>query len=170
MPWRSGDVFDVRRSGVALAIGLLMGLVGGCSESSPSMRPQWERDAQARLPRASDPLWSQLRRTKIHLDPTSGLYRAEVPVAVKALAGTTVSLSGFVVPLSAQRGDPHFMLSRNTPVCPFCPPGEPNEVVEVVATGPVFAGREQVSLTGRFRLQDGAHGLFFRIDDAELDE
>ena len=49
----------------------------------------------------------------------------------------------------------------------FCPPGEPNEVVEVRADRAVAWTNRIVSVTGHFKLiNDQEKALFFRIENA----
>lgn len=128
-----------------------------------------ERDAQARLPQGRSAMWTTLRTTRIDEDDARGIFTATHPPAVRALVGKTLALPGFIMPLdAATRGD-HFLLSRYTPVCAFCPPGGPNEVVEVRTARPIaFTGR-LVTVTGRFGLENkGENGLFFQMTGADV--
>jgi hypothetical protein len=153
--------------GATLALGLLA--YRHLNAGARSARPAWERAAQARLPRSSDPIWKALKATKISEDTRLGILQANYPPAVKALAGRTVSISGFVLPLETKEGTRHFLLSKFTPVCFFCPPGEPNEVVEVRSSGPVYPDNSEVTVTGRFALQTrSGDGMFFHLDGAEV--
>lgn len=128
-----------------------------------------ERAAQARLPQGRAALWTTLRATKIGMNEARGIFTAAHPPAVRALVGKTVTLPGFINPLdSAARGN-HFLLSKYTPVCAFCPPGEPNEVVEVRTAKPIAYSPKLVSITGTFQLENnGDNGLFFRLDGASV--
>ena len=84
---------------------------------------------------------------------------------VKALAGQTITLNGFVLPLDGSDHTKHFLLTRRTPVCMFCPPGEPNEVTEVVAPHPIVWTDKIVTVTGPLSLiNKGEKGIFFKID------
>ncbi len=132
-------------------------------------QPTAERRAQQDLPRSDDPVWAVLTTTRINEDAGKGAFSAVFPPAVSALAGKEISISGFMLPLEARSETDHFLLSKYTPVCAFCPPGRPNEVIEVRSTGPVYPDTAQVTVTGRFSLQrDGGAGLFFRMDGAEV--
>lgn len=72
-----------------------------------------------------------------------------------------------MLPLEQESMTRHFLMSRFTPVCFFCPPGDPNEVVEVRTLKPFRAGYDRVKVTGVFSLtNNGEKGLFFRIDGA----
>ncbi|HEY0265209.1 MAG TPA: DUF3299 domain-containing protein, partial [Rhizomicrobium sp.] len=94
----------------------------------------------------------------------SGLYSIAVTPEVKALAGTPVTVNGFVLPLDGSDHTRHFLLTRNTPVCMFCPPGEPNEVVEITAPKPIPWTDKIVTVTGPLALiNNGEKGMFFQI-------
>ncbi|WP_174292284.1 DUF3299 domain-containing protein [Sphingomonas bacterium] len=126
-----------------------------------------ERSAQARLPQGRSQLWSTLRATKISEDDARGVFRANHPPAVKALVGQTLTLPGFIMPLDAAAKGNHFLLSKYTPVCAFCPPGEPNEVVEIRTARPIAYSAKLVSVTGKFALENnGDNGLFFQMTNA----
>lgn len=128
-----------------------------------------ERSTQARLPQGQSTLWSVLRKTRIGEDPVRGRFTAIHPPQVRALAGKTLSLPGFMIPLDAATRGNHFLFSKYTPVCAFCPPGEPNEVVEVRTAKPIVFTNRLTKVTGTFRLQDnGEQGLFFQLTNAAV--
>ena len=134
----------------------------------PSQPPE-ERARQALMPKSSDPIWSILARSKVTADVAHGVYRIDNPPEVKALAGHEMTVTGFVLPLDPSPRFFHFLLTRNTPVCPFCPPGAPNEAIEVNARTLMQPTTEPVTVTGRFVLQDnGAAGLFYQLDAADV--
>ncbi len=132
--------------------------------SVPIGQPPGERAAQMALPRSQNPIWLKFARCRIGYDNHSGLYNIAVTPDVKSLAGKTVRVNGFVLPLDGSDHTSHFLLTRNTPVCMFCPPGEPNEVVEVVAPRPIEWTDKLVTVTGPLTLVDnGEKGIFFKI-------
>jgi len=129
-----------------------------------------EREAQSKLPQSRSALWATLRQTRIGIDEENGLFTASFPTSVRALSGKTVSVSGFIMPLDAQTSGTHFLLSKYTPVCDFCPPGEPNEVVEVRTAKPIRFVQRMVTVTGRMTLQNnGDKGLFFQLANASVE-
>jgi uncharacterized protein len=126
-----------------------------------------ERSVQQSLPKSSAPLWTVLRRSRVGEDFKHGRFTIAFTDDVRALAGHTVTLSGFMLPLDETPATRHFLLSRYTPVCFFCPPGAPNEVVEVISRRGLKLTDKMTTVTGRFTLNnDGEKGLFFRIDEA----
>jgi uncharacterized protein len=131
-------------------------------------QPNDERAAQDGLPQSQSPLWRQLAHCPVRFDNKSGLYSITVAPDVKALDGQTVTAGGFVLPLDGSDKTSHFLLTRRTPVCLFCPPGEPNEVVEVKSKHPITWTDALVTMRGRFALtNDGEKAIFFVLRDAE---
>lgn len=134
------------------------------SLSVPGGQPPEERALQMTLPRSQSPVWQKFVKCKIGYNDKNGLYNIHVTPDVKALAGQTVTVNGFVMPLDASDHTQHFLLTRNTPVCMFCPPGEPNEVVEVIAPERIVWTDKIVTVTGPLTLvNNGEKGIFFKI-------
>jgi len=126
-----------------------------------------ERQLQLSLPTASHPNWDVLRRTRVWIDEASQMFMASHPAEVTRLAGTRMTIRGYMLPLEPDMRTRHFLISPYTPVCFFHPPAEPNEVVEVRLSRPIEAGYHLVEVTGTFQLADnGEKGLFFVIEDA----
>ena len=135
--------------------------------ASTSGQAAGERDAQKALPQSKSPLWSTLSHTKIGEDAKHGVFTARFSDDVKALEGRSITLSGFMLPLDATTQSRHFLLAKYTPVCFFCPPGQPNEVVEVTTRSGIPITGKMFSVTGRLRLiNNGEKGLFFQIEQA----
>ena len=148
---------------------LAVALALSASPGHTQFQEDGERAAQAKLPQGKSPIWATLRQTKIGVNEARGLFTAMHPPAVKALAGKSISLAGFFMPLDAQTKGTHFLLSKYTPVCAFCPPGEPNEVVEVHSAKPIAFVDKLVTVTGTFALEDkGENGLFFQMTGATV--
>lgn len=132
-----------------------------------SSQPMDERQAQNALPMSKDPVWKTLSATVIKVDEKKGLYSAVPPAAVKALSGHAMTVTGFMLPLESTEKFKHFLLSKRTPTCPFCPPGEPNEVIDVHTTKPIAYTEDAITVKGTFTLMnDREMGLFFKLSDA----
>jgi len=132
--------------------------------SSPPSQPAEERAAQDRLPMSQSPLWAKFLECKVSYNNRNGIYSIAMTPDVKAIAGKTVSLNGFVLPLDGSDHTKHFLLTRRTPVCMFCPPGEPNEVAEIVTQRSVVWTNKIVTVTGPLSLiNNGEKGMFFKI-------
>ena len=131
---------------------------------TPPGQPADERAAQNRLPMSLNPIWQKFLACKVGYNNKNGLYSITLTPEVKALVGKTVSLNGFILPLDGSDHTKHFLLTRRTPVCAFCPPGEPNEVVEIVSPKAVLWTEKMVTVTGPVSLiNNGEKGMFFRI-------
>jgi hypothetical protein len=133
-----------------------------------SSQPLDERQAQNTLPQSGDPTWKLLGKTKISINEKKGLYNAIVPPEVKALSGKEVTVNGFMLPLESTNKFRHFLLAKRTPTCPFCPPGEPNEIIDVWLDKPVAYSENLVNVKGTFTLMnDHEMGLFFKLSNAK---
>lgn len=127
-----------------------------------------ERALQLTLPKAEHPTWNRLRATRVSINEKTQLYTAAHPPEVRALAGQSVTVRGYMLPLEAAERTTHFLISPYTPVCFFHPPAEPNEVIEVRTDKPIEAGYHLVEVTGAFSLSnDGEKGLFFQLSKGD---
>lgn len=137
-------------------------------EMMQTLQPTEERLKQDSLPKSAHPLWRVLNEGKVtYSNEEPHITLARTP-AIKALAGREVSLTGFMLPMDDgvnTARTKHFMLSQRTPTCTWCPPGEPNEVVEVVVPRALeWVGRE-VLVVGRFvEVNNTNNGIFYRIE------
>ena len=137
--------------------------------TDPNAQPPEERALQDRLPKAHDALWSKLLNSKVAYNNRTGIYSITVSPEIKALANRQVTASGWVLPLDGSDHTKHFLLTRRTPVCMFCPPGEPNEVAEVVSPTPIVWTDKLVTVIGLFSLvYNGVKGIFFKIDASAI--
>lgn len=132
-----------------------------------SLQPLDERKAQEALPQSHDSIWDMLAKTPVHLDEKSGTYTAKIPDEIRALAGKPVTITGFMLPLESEEKFTHFLLSKRTPTCFFCPPGTPDEIVEVFADAPTAWDEGMSSYTGTFTLTENKElGIFFQLKGA----
>jgi len=131
-------------------------------------QPGDEIAAQRLLPQIRDELWGKLIKCKLDYDEEKGTYSIHVTPEVRALDGKTVTVRGFVLPMDGSDRTQHFLISRNTPVCMYCPPGQPNEVVEVYSSRPLAWTNKVVAVTGKLSLvNDQEQAIFFKIENAE---
>ena len=123
-----------------------------------------ERQAQKTLPQSTDPLWTTLRACKVGYNGKTGLYSLRPTAQVKALVGQTVKVRGFTLPLDGTDKTSHFLIGVNTPVCFYHPPGDPNEVIEVVSDHAITWTDKPATVEGVFSLIDnGEMGVFFKM-------
>ncbi len=131
-------------------------------------QPTDERQAQDALPKSHDPMWAQLGKTKIKFDEKTGQFSATYPPEVKALVGKQITIQGFMLPLEATDSFKHFILSKRTPTCPFCPPGEPNEILDVWMDSNVSWSDDTIKVSGTFELMNNPDlGMFFKLSHAQ---
>lgn len=117
----------------------------------------------------NDPIWTTLRDAKVGEDKAKGQLTAAFSPAVQALAGKPVRISGFMTPLENRTSLHHFILTRRSTTCPFCPPNEPTEAVEVTLDAPIGVTQEEVSVTGALTLVSASdEGLFYQLKTAAL--
>ncbi len=137
--------------------------------TDPNAQPADERALQDRLPKAHDALWSKLLDSNVAYDNRTGIYSITVSPQIRALANRRVTAMGWVLPLDGSDHTRHFLLTRRTPVCMFCPPGEPNEVAEVVSPTAIPWTDKLVTVNGVFNLvNNGEKGIFFKIDASSV--
>lgn len=112
-------------------------------------------------------LWPVLKKSKLAID-ANGLVKAAFAPEVTALGGKPMTITGFILPIAANSRT-HYILSRYSPECPFCPSGGPNEVIEVFLKKPLGLTSAMVTMHGMFSMQpDMDAGLFYRMKDAAL--
>jgi hypothetical protein len=171
MSWKEIALPAVAVVLASLMLGSAMGVLYLIHENASSDtilgQPKRERAQQRSLPQSSDPLWATLATTRIHEDVSAGLFSAKFPAGVSALNGTEITVSGFMLPLESKTATSHFLLSKRTPVCFFCPPGEPNEVIEVHSLDFIGSSPDLITVRGRFTLENASsQGLIFHLSNA----
>jgi len=128
-----------------------------------------ERQAQTSLPVAKDGFWDKLFQCKVTYTNKTHDYSVKLTDEVKKLSGTIVRIPGFMYPLSFEEKQTKILLSKRTPVCFFCPPGEPNEVLYVELAKPTPLNNDLITIEGRFELTNRKEeGIFFVLKDAKL--
>ena len=149
-----------RRSLLLLPLSLpLMALV------AQPMPQKW----QGGHPESLDPAWDLLTQSKTGIYRKSGVYTATFPPFLRDLAGKPFKIEGFILPLEPGRDATHFALTRRNSGCPFCPPNEPTEAVEVRLRRPVRISPDLLMVTGRLVLHGSSNqGLFYELADASV--
>lgn len=128
-----------------------------------------ETPPQGLIPDHDDaPIWMLLKTsTRFRVDAAKGLYIASFDKPIQAAEGKPFTVSGYLLPLEATSSFRHFVVTRRNTGCPFCPPNEIGEAVEVFARKPVAYTQAEVTFTGRLKLvSSSAEGMFYRLDEA----
>jgi hypothetical protein len=128
-----------------------------------------EEPPQGLIPDHDDaPIWALLKTsTRFKVDAAKGLYIASFDKPIQAANGKPFTVSGYVLPLETTPSFRHFVVTRRNTGCPFCPPNEIGEAVEVFVRRPVKYTQAEVTFTGRLKLvSSSAEGMFYRLEDA----
>lgn len=151
----------------------LIPLMGFTTQELPNDfgQPKDERKAQENLPQSNDVFWDKFAKSKITLDKKTYKYKIRQTAEIKSMIGKIVEIKGFILPLEAQDKFKHFLLSKRTPTCYFCPPGEANEIVEVFLKKPIKWEDGIFTVKGKlYEMNNPQMGLFFRLKDAEIEK
>ena len=157
---------------LCMAIGRRVGSVGAAllaasltmGQSAPRA---WGPNGNGTLDHADDRRWLPLAQASITADDARGVYIASFSPAAQRLGGTRLTISGYMLPIEASTLAAHFVLTRRSTGCPFCPPNEPSEAIEIAAARPMAYTQQPVTLSGTLRLvRQSATGLFYRLDGA----
>lgn len=153
------------------AIAIIFPLCGFSIEQAPEGfgQPLDERKVQEGLPQSHDSIWDSFTKCAVALDEKSYTYSIDYTPEVKAMEGERITVSGFMLPLESTEKFTRFLLTKRTPTCMFCPPGEPNEMVDVWLDSPTEWSEEMVSVTGTFSFtKEQQLGMFFKLSDAKI--
>jgi hypothetical protein len=150
------EVSPLRRA--LLVTPLLVGVMGFLPERPEGGAPD----------HPDDPRWVMFRGVKVDTDLKRGVATARFPPDLLSADNEPIEIGGYIIPLeSASFDTSHFLLTRRSTGCPFCPPNEANEAVEVFTTKKVHYESRQFFVKGRLKLVASSdNGLFFQIHDA----
>ncbi|MEE3623912.1 DUF3299 domain-containing protein [Nitrospirillum sp. BR 11752] len=132
-----------------------------------------------RLEKGTAPKVQDIPRATLGWDKIADVKEVEVKVkngtrlravfgpSVQHMAGQSLTLGGYIIPLDQTEHSTHFLLSALAPSCPFCPPPGAADVVEVRTTEPVTFTYDLVVLIGTVRLTpDDENCLYYHLDGA----
>jgi hypothetical protein len=133
------------------------------------VQPEEEHGLQNALPQSTDPMWTTLGQANIAFNGKTEKYDADFPEAIKSMAGKKMMITGFILPLESEEKFSHFLLTKSSPSCPYCPPGKPTEIIEVFSEKPTEWLDNLVTYEGTFELIDNQDfGLFYKLGSAKL--
>ncbi len=131
--------------------------------------PRWGPNGNGTLDHEDDLRWVFFHDAKVVADDAKGEYRATFPPTLAKENGVIFEITGYMLPVEANTTSPHFVLTRRSAGCPFCPPNEPTEAIEVFAAKPVAYTQSPVTVSGMLHLVGRSErGLFFRLDGAKV--
>lgn len=122
------------------------------------------------LPELKDGVaWPMLMSASLAYDGDA--LTAEFSDAIKSLAGKTVKIAGFMVPLESALKQSRFLLTSNPPSCFFHVPGGPAGAVEVLAKTGIEASWDPIVLEGKFEpLSRSEDQVVYRLTNARVVE
>lgn len=117
--------------------------------------------------------WKTLAHAKFRMGKSGDIAPAGVDFAndVQELDGNGVTITGYMFPLQASGDQAHFLLSAYPPSCPYCLPGGPTELIEVIDSKPLRFSYEPITIHGAFQLLRGddlKEGMFYRMTHVQL--
>ena len=113
--------------------------------------------------------WSELMEAK--LDYVDGELEVSYPEPIQEQDGEILEIWGFMMPLTADVEQTHFLVTSSPPFCFFHIPGGPAGVVEVFADDGIETSWDPVKLRGTFELvKNATTGVIYQLKDAELIE
>ena len=122
--------------------------------------------ARAALPpRAGVVPWKTF--AQVEVQRADGRFVPQFSAAVAALDQKTITVEGFMFPLSDDDAHSVFILSAVAPECDVHMPGGPEAVIEVHAERPLAYRDEPITLVGKLSvLKAEPSGIFYRLTAA----
>jgi len=122
--------------------------------------------------------WGTLSMVTINktIDPEFGIesYETTFNPIVRALDDTELTLEGYIIPITGQVAQNHFMFSKFPQnMCFFCGKAGPESAMQVFMTGDntVNFTTDKIRLKGTLKIfQDNSSGLIYALESAELIE
>jgi uncharacterized protein len=125
-----------------------MQVPGGAIEAAPAGTIPWELLQQAKTVQKADKRFGPVFTREI-----------------KQLDKQQVKLYGFMLPLDQSSKQKRFLLASFPPHCPFCMPGGPESMVEVVADKAIEFTYEPIVVAGRLAVLDD-DVVYYRLTNA----
>jgi hypothetical protein len=130
---------------------------------------QWGPNGNGTLQHEDDLQWVAFHDAKISADRAAGIYNASFGPLLARMDGQHIAITGYILPLASTQTSTHFVLTRRSAGCPFCPPNEPTEAIEVFSNAFVKTTPAPITVEGKLHLvAHSEQGLFFRIDEAKI--
>ena len=144
------------------------GLFLGLTAMQPGGR-LWGPNGNGRLDHADDLRWVMFHDATIKADEAKGIYQATFSRDLAGMDKHRLAISGYMLPVEPTTHSAHFVLTRRSTGCPFCPPNEPTEAIEIFADKAVDYRQSPVDVSGELHLVSRSEtGLFYRLDHAEV--
>ena len=115
--------------------------------------------------------WDVLGQTKGKDQQIDGAWQVvpEFAKGVKALAGQTIKVRGYMLPLQSREGRSQFVLMATSPDCATSSKAGAQLWMQIKASTPVQYRREPMVLEGQLELvKSDPDGTFYRLNSARL--
>jgi hypothetical protein len=122
---------------------------GGSIEATPAGAVPWELLQQAKTVQKADKK-----------------FGPQFTREIRQLDQKDVKLYGFMMPLEQTAKQKRFLLASFPPHCPFCMPGGPESMVEVIASTPIEFTYDPILVGGRMAVLDD-DVVYYRLTDAK---
>ena len=150
-----------------LAVALLAG--GGAPAAALPSTQTWGPNGNGTLKHQDDMRWLDFHDAQVAADRAAGHYTARFSAMLMKMDGHDLVITGYMLPVGTAIDTTHFVLTRRSATCPFCPPNEPTEAIEVFSQRFVRPTQAPITVQGRLHLVASSdQGLFFRIDAARI--
>ena len=98
---------------------------------------------------------------------SDGTFHPAFGDAPAAFDGKTIRVQGYMQALEVGTHQKHFLVSRDSPSCPYCLADGPDQMVEVFADKPVESTLDAVVVSGKLELvKQRDNGMFYRLHNA----
>jgi hypothetical protein len=108
--------------------------------------------------------WQVLQEAKT-VQRADKKFGPEFTREIRKLDQQQVKIYGFMMPLEQTRLQKRFLIASFPPHCPFCMPGGPESMVEVLADDPVEFTYEPIVVAGRMAVLDD-DVVYYRLTHA----
>ncbi|WP_375397158.1 hypothetical protein [uncultured Sphingomonas sp.] len=151
----------------ALALSCLLPTTIAQGQFYPGGAPKWGPNGNGTLDHEDDLRWVILHDVQVTADEARGVYTAKFSRNMADMEGRPFTIIGYMLTIEPNTRSAHFVITRRSSGCPFCPPNEPTEAIEVFATRPIDYTQAPIALKGTLHLvRSSAQGLFYRMDQA----
>lgn len=136
---------------------------------STSLAQFYGPNGNGTLEHEDDLKWVIFHDAKITADNKRGVYTAKFGPDLAKMEGVQFSITGYMMLIEAKTTSTHFLITRRVSGCPFCPPNEPTEAIEVTTIKPFAYTQSPITVYGRLHLVgESAGGLFYQLKDARV--
>lgn len=157
----------LRLTFATLALSLLVPGTVAHGQFYPGGERKWGPNGNGTLDHEDDLRWVILHDVQITADNAKGIYVATFSKNMADMEGRPFSIIGYMLPIESSIHSAHFVITRRSSGCPFCPPNEPTEAIEIFATKAIDYTQAPIALKGTLHLvRSSERGLFYRMDNA----